>query len=92
MMTPTSAPRRNARVVARNLNGTTILLHLDTGQFYELEAVGARIWELCDGHRSLAEVVALLAEEYDAPLDTIHADTRELLADLDRERLVDLGQ
>ena len=91
MLKLTDAPLRNGRVVARQVNGTTILLHPDTGQFYTLEAVGARIWDLCDGSCTVSRVVTVVGEEYDAPLETIRADVVELLTDLERERLVDFG-
>jgi hypothetical protein len=53
--------------------------------------VGARIWELCDGSVSVDEIAERVAEEYDAPLETIRADTRELVEELEAEGLLSSG-
>jgi pyrroloquinoline quinone biosynthesis protein D len=65
-----------------------ILLNPDDGQYFTLDEVGGRAWELCDGARTIADVAAVLQQEFDAPLSVIQADVLELLDDLGRERLV----
>ena len=65
-----------------------MLLRLEDGGYYALDEVGARIWELCDGHRAVGEIVALLCLEFDAPEETVRADVLEFIGDLRRERLL----
>jgi hypothetical protein len=62
---------RNPRVVhSRLAEGETILLHLETGQYHELNPVGAVIWELLDGQRSsLAIAAEIRARVEDPPAD-----------------------
>jgi hypothetical protein len=83
--------RRKEKVLAHQVEGKEILLRLDSGEYYALDDVGRRIWELCDGARSVSEVIATVSEEYDAPQDIIQADALELLQDLLDEKLVSLG-
>jgi coenzyme PQQ biosynthesis protein PqqD len=84
--------RRQDGVLAQEAQGQTVLLRLEDGSYYALDEVGARIWELCDGQRSLADVVAALCEEYDAPEKTVAADVLEFVRELRREQLlVDAG-
>ena len=72
--------------------GQTVLLRLDDGGYYALDEVGALIWELCDGQRSLGDVVAALCAEFDAPEATVAADVLEFVGELRHERLlVDAG-
>lgn len=68
-----------------------MLLDLDGGTYFTLNEVGARIWELCDGQRSAAQISAAVAEEYDAPSQTIERDVLELLTELQAEGLVSVG-
>jgi coenzyme PQQ biosynthesis protein PqqD len=82
-------PRRREGVLAQEAQGQTVLLRLDDGGYYAVDEVGAMIWELCDGERTLADVVAALCEEFDAPERTVTADVLEFVADLRRERLLD---
>jgi hypothetical protein len=83
-----SHPRRAERVLARQGEGVLILLDPDDGSYYTLDEVGSRIWELCDGTRSTAEIAAILSEEFDAAPETIRADLLELVADLSDQNLV----
>ena len=80
--------RRKERVLAHQIEGKEVLLRLDSGEYYALDEVGCRIWELCDGTRSVGEIIATIGEEYDAPADIIRVDALELLQDLLDERLV----
>jgi len=65
-----------------------MLLDLDGGTYFALNEVGARVWELSDGSRTVAEIATLLADEYDAPVAVIQADVLELLGELEVEQLV----
>jgi coenzyme PQQ biosynthesis protein PqqD len=82
------APRRGEHIVARRGDDAVILLDPDSGHYYTLDDVGGRIWELCDGSRSVDEIADLLAAEYDAPAERIRADVIELLSELREGRLV----
>jgi coenzyme PQQ biosynthesis protein PqqD len=87
----TARPRRRDGVLAQEAQGQTVLLRVQDGSYYAIDEVGAAIWELCDGERMLAGVVADLCEQFDAPEATVAADVLEFVADLRRERLLDDG-
>lgn len=65
-----------------------ILLDPNSGSYFSLSDVGARIWELCDGERTVQQIAEELAEEYDAGADQILADALELVRELDAEGLL----
>jgi hypothetical protein len=81
-------PRQREPVLARRVADTLILLDPHGGEYFSLDEVGTRVWELCDGAHSVREMVAVLAEEFDAPAATIEADVVELLGELAGERLL----
>jgi coenzyme PQQ biosynthesis protein PqqD len=80
--------RRQDGVIAQEAHGQTVLLRLDDGGYYALDEVGATIWELCDGNRSIGEIVTALCAEFDASEETVSADVMEFIGDLRRERLL----
>lgn len=80
--------RRQDGVLAQEAQGQTVLLRLEDGGYYALDEVGAMIWELCDGSRAVAEIVAILCEEFDAAESTVREDVLEFIGDLRRERLL----
>jgi coenzyme PQQ biosynthesis protein PqqD len=67
----------------------SVLLNVQSEEYYSLNEVGTRTWELIDGHRSVEEIAATLAEEYEAPLADIEADVRALLQDFREQGLLD---
>jgi len=56
----------------------------------ELNETAQEILTRCDG-RPLNEIARALAKEYDVDLATLAADVREILADLQRRKLVELS-
>jgi len=64
--------------VFRELEGESVLLNLETGMYYGLDAVGTRAWQLAAGGGSLRAVRDALVEEYDAEPDVIERDLLSL--------------
>jgi coenzyme PQQ biosynthesis protein PqqD len=83
-------PRHVPHVIGQLVEESFVLLNVRSGEYFTLDEVGTRIWELCDGTRSVGDIADLLASEYDAPAETIYEDVRELVADLRREAMLDL--
>jgi len=81
-------PRRSEGILAKEVSDSWVLLNLESGEYYALNEVGGRVWDLCDGTRSVAEVVAIISQEYDAPGEVIETDVLELLQELAHEKLV----
>ena len=83
-----SRPIRADWVLTQPSAETLILLNPESGQYYTLDEVGARIWDLCDGSRQVTDLVSTIHAEFDAPVAAIQADVMELLDDLARDKLV----
>jgi len=85
----TARLRHRERILKQEAAGTVVLLNLDGGQYFSLDDAGSRVWDLCDGSRSVAEIVGIVRGEYEAPAETIERDVIELLNDLADEKLLD---
>lgn len=81
-------PQRDERIVWRRGDEGVVVLNPNDGQYFSLDDVGGRIWELSEGDRSIAEIAVLLADEYDADPSLIETDALELLRELRDEGLV----
>jgi len=84
-------------IVAREIEGEIIIVPLTAavadadGQadaLYTLNDTGKAIWERLDGQRSLKDVAAELAAEYEAPAGEIEADVLGLVAELVSRRML----
>jgi hypothetical protein len=68
-------------VIFRELDGEAVVLNLDTGIYFGLDAVGTRIWRLIEDRKPIKAVLETLIDEYDAPPDRLQ---RDLLAFVER--------
>lgn len=83
-----SRPQRRDEILTQEIAGTVVLLSLAYGHYYALDDVGARVWGLCDGRHTVAQMATLIGQEYEAPAETIQADVLELLGDLAHDQLI----
>ena len=74
----------------RALDTEALVVDVKGGLLYPLNAVGARIWQLCDGASSVEEIVAALAAEFEAPEATIRVDAVEFIERLAEAKLVSI--
>lgn len=76
-------------VVAREVGGEMVLLDLNSGNYFGLDVVGGRIWELLsDRPQSLQELCDQVEAEFDAPRERIEADLIALAMDLMDKELI----
>lgn len=77
---PNAVCEKSDGVIAREIEDETIIVPLVAGigdaddELYTLSETGRAVWRAIDGRRSLREVAALLADEFDAPLEAIERD------------------
>jgi hypothetical protein len=88
MIEPETRLRQREGLLSQRAADTRILLDPKDGRYYALDEVSGRIWDLCDGTRTVAQVVATLCGEYDAPAETVEADALEFLDDLANDGLI----
>jgi hypothetical protein len=82
---------RDPNVVTREIAGERILVPIrkraaDMAAIYVLNETGARIWNLLDGQRSLADIAEILEQEYSVESDKVQTDIVEIV-----EQLRELG-
>ena len=78
---------RGVRLQIDSATGKSVLLFPEG--IVELNETAQDILARCDG-RALSDIALGLAEEYEVDLATLAADVREILADLQRRKLVEL--
>jgi hypothetical protein len=87
-------PRRIARVspsvLSREVHGEAILLHLDSGEYFGLDTVGARVWQLIGEKGDLIDVEATLGREYDVDRARLARDVERIVAELIARHLIEI--
>ena len=74
--------RRDNALPFQRLEEDTIVVDPKRREVHLLNETAARVWELLEAPRTLDEIVAELADEYDAPDDELRSGVSELIAEL----------
>jgi hypothetical protein len=82
----TVKPRES--VLYQQISGESVLLDMDSEQYFGLDEVGTRIWQLLTEHGRLADVYAALLDEYEVEPEQLRRDLLDLTALLAERRLI----
>ena len=85
---PDTAVVASDRQLSTTLAEDVIILGLDDSMYYGLNGAGARIWELLQTPRTIAEIVDTITTEFDATPERVAADLDVLIADLQSRGLI----
>jgi hypothetical protein len=69
-------------VLFQRLGDETVLLNLRTEQYYGLDPVGSRIWQLLEQDGRAEHVLAAMLSEYDVDENTLRADVERIVNEL----------
>jgi hypothetical protein len=85
---PPDRPRHAPGVQANAAHGRVVLVRREDDAFQLLDELGTRIWELCDGQRTLDDVIAQIATDSDQTPAAVAGDVREWISELRTEALL----
>ena len=93
VLEPNSVYAHGDSLVTRDLAGEKIIVPVrgkvgDLNNIYTLNAVANDIWNLLDGKRTVAQIVAQLEQEYEVDSATLSNDVTRTLDELSGEGLV----
>jgi Coenzyme PQQ synthesis protein D (PqqD) len=89
-LTLNSYPAPAEHVRGRRLEREAVVVLPDKGQVKVLNDVGAQIWALADGSRTVGEIIAAVCREYDVSTAVAEVDTLAFLAELQQKGLITL--
>jgi hypothetical protein len=75
-------------VLARELDGECVLLNLNSGDYYGLDKVGTKMWNLVADGVDVESACGVLLAEYDASHERIRSDLEELVLELVARQLL----
>jgi hypothetical protein len=75
-------------IASKIMDGEAIMINLRTGAYYSLRDAGALAWHAVRGHRTLSEVVQVVAAHYPEDPALLQSDLTDLFARLAEENLL----
>ena len=76
--------------VSADLSDEVVMLDLESGVYYGLDAVGARIWSLIQEPRAVGDIRDTLLEEYQVEPNRCERELLALLRELAAEGLIEV--
>jgi hypothetical protein len=80
--------QKNPILAWREIDGETVIISPADNVMHELNETGSFIWRQVDGRCSAADIAALLAANYEVPLENALTDTEALLQQLFSRQLL----
>jgi hypothetical protein len=77
-------------VLVQDLAGESVLLNLQTEQYFGLDDVGTRIWQALTERESVGKAIDALGAEYDVEPEQLQQDVENLIEDLLAHGLVEV--
>jgi len=74
--------------VHTSLGDEAVILGLEDGVYYGLDAVGARVWSMLAAPREVSEIVAAVTTEFEVGRERCERDVLALLGELAERRLI----
>ena len=78
-------------VLAQELHDETVLLDLDSENYFGLDSVGTRIWQLLNEGQDKTDMVDTLLGEYEVEREVLEKDISELLSRLNEAGLIKIA-
>ncbi|HTL71034.1 MAG TPA: PqqD family protein [Candidatus Eisenbacteria bacterium] len=89
-LSPESVLTAQKNVVSKNVASEYMLLHLESGDYFGLNASGHEFWTLVDGRRTLREISAAVSKRSGVSAETAQKEALGFFNILWKYKLIDV--
>ncbi len=75
-------------IVASDIDGETVMMSIENGEYYGLDDIGSRIWELIEKPVKVSDLIDTLLERFDVDRETCKKDVLKFLNELNEDRIL----
>ena len=80
------------QVLDQEVRGETVLLDLASENYFGLDSVGTRVWQLLGEGKQIVEIIDVLLVEYEVERGQLEADVNELVTHLLKTGLLTISR
>ena len=73
---------RNPDLIATDMDGDTVMMSIERGEYYGVSGVGTRIWELLEKPITLSQVITTICADFEVDEATCQADAERFIREL----------
>ncbi len=78
-------------IVDTDIDGETVMMSIQNGEYYGLDEIGSRIWALIKEPVRVSSLIDTLLERFDVDRETCEKDVLKFLNDLNEDRILVAG-
>jgi hypothetical protein len=89
---PDTVLQRKPDMLFNEIDGEVVMLSIENSEYYGMDKVGSRIWELLEQPIAYRELLTKLIEEYEVTEQQCNRDTLAFLKKLEDKKLIIYNQ
>ena len=90
-MSPDTLIRRNPELLAADMDGETVMMDMQNGNYYGVNTVGTYIWELLENEQRFNTVLDAVMTHFETLTeDAVAEDIQVFLTDMQAQKLVEI--
>jgi hypothetical protein len=87
---PDTMLQRRPGMLFNEIDGEVVMLSIENSEYYGMDKVGSRIWQLLENPMRFNELVSRLMDEYEVPEEQCRMDTMYFVKRMIEKKLVNL--
>jgi len=88
-LTMNSVVKRRPEIVHSDMDGEIVMMSIEQGEYYGIDAIGAEIWTMLEEARSIREICASLCERYDVDESVCQQDVMRFLEQMVERKIIE---
>jgi hypothetical protein len=88
-ITPNTRLQRKSDLLFNEIDGEVVMLSIENSEYYGMDKVGSRIWELLEQPVVFKDLISKLMEEYNVSEEQCFNETLEFIRSLNIKKLID---
>ena len=90
-ITNNSIVQRKNDLLFNEIDGETVLMSIRNSEYYGLNKVGSRIWQLLEDPIAVKSIISKLLDEYEISYNQCFDDTLDFLTILDEKKILSVN-
>lgn len=82
---------RNPDIIHTDMDGETVMMSIEQGEYYGLDKVATQVWDLLESEMSVSEICDKLCEKYEVEAEQCMADTLPFLNDMAEHKVINVN-
>ncbi len=87
-LSKTTLVSRTPDLIATDMDGDTVMMSIERGEYFGLGGVGSRVWELLANKISVQQIIDIICAEYEVDEATCEADMLKFTSELLQNQLI----